>query len=80
MPTTCLGFSEDIYCALMLAFCYYSTRLVEYGAPVWVVRFNMTQIMAFDKIQMQATEMIEDMSYIEYSEVLNVLRLPTLSY
>ena len=55
-------------------------HLVEYGAPVWSGRLKKSQIRTIEKIQMRATEMIEGMSYIDYSERLNLLRIPTLSY
>ena len=47
---------------------------------IWNGRLKWSQIRAIQKIQMRATEMIEGMSYIDYSERLKLFRLPTLSY
>ena len=69
--------NADILLPLYKAFV---RHLLEYGAPVWSGRLKRSQIRAIEKIQMRATEMIEGMSYIDYGERLELLRLPTLSY
>ena len=55
-------------------------HLVEYGASLWSGRLKKPHIRAIEKIQMQVTEMIEGVSYIDYGEWLKLLCLPTLSY
>ena len=47
---------------------------------VWGRQTKMSQIRAMEKIQVRAIDMIEDMRLIEYSDKLEILRLPTLSY
>ena len=69
--------NADILLPLYKAFV---RHLLEYGAPVWSGRLKRSQIRAIEKIQMRDTEMIEGMSYIDYGERLELLRLPTLSY
>ena len=69
--------NADILLPLYKAFV---RHLLEYGAPVWSGRLKRSQIRAIEKIQMRATEMIEGMSYIDYGQRLELLRLPTLSY
>ena len=69
--------NTDILLPLYKAFV---RHLLEYVAQVWSGCLKRSQIRAIEKIQMRATEMIEGMSYIDYSEQLNILRLPTLSY
>ena len=69
--------NADILLPLYKAFV---CHLLEYGATIWSGRLKRSQIRPIEKIQMRATEIIEGMSYIDYSERLNLLRLPTLAY
>ena len=53
---------------------------LENCATVWSCNLKMSQVTAIEKVQMRATEMIEGLKHLEYSERLQRLKLPTLVY